>query len=284
MSVWREIQPQYSNPEAYTVEESYYGNGNYPPDWERRKKAIWQQQSDTCGRCGRERDEVHRVNVHHIQPLSEGGSNELDNLVGLCCDCHALRHPYSDKIEGYYAESPVYPAKDAVREVATVRSKRIEDAESVSSLVKNDLSTLEQYSSPEANQPSITEYTYSIEEDHARKLPEKLTTLLRQYGEYPESSEYYTIDISIKLQTIRGILFDYTPELEVSTDGEIRRRSDWQGRWRKLSLCLEISENANELVLVLSDGTGTSEHMIQLNQQFIRVNFTARPSSLLDGN
>jgi hypothetical protein len=216
--------------------------------------------------------------------LSEGGSNELDNLVGLCCDCHALRHPYSSKIEGYYAESPVYPAKDAVSEVATVRSKRIEDAEYISSSVKNDLSTLEQYSSPEANQPSITEYTYSIEEDHARKLPEKLTTLLKQRGEYPESSEYYTVNILIELQTIRGVLFDYTPELETSTDGEIRRRSDWQGRWRKLSLSLDISEDANKLVLILSDGTGTFERTIQLNQQFIQVNLTARPSSLLYGD
>ena len=281
MPKYREIQPRFEDSDAYSVKESYYGNGNYPPDWGRRRKAIWQQQSDICGRCGRDRDDVYRVNTHHIQPLNEGGSNALDNLVGLCCDCHALRHPYSDKIEGFYANSPVYPAKDAVPEVATVRSKNIRDVEYISSAVESDLSTLEKYSSTEVNQKSINEYTYSIGADYAKKLPDELITLLRRHGEYPESSDYYTVNVSIQLQTIRGVLFDYTPELKINTDGEIRRCSDWQGRWRNLSLSLELTENASELVLIVCDGTGESEHPIQLDKQYIEANFTARPSSLL---
>jgi 5-methylcytosine-specific restriction endonuclease McrA len=30
--------------------------------------------------------------VHHVKPVSEGGNNELDNLVVLCPTCHAVVH------------------------------------------------------------------------------------------------------------------------------------------------------------------------------------------------
>jgi hypothetical protein len=38
-----------------------------------------------------------RVEVHHIQPESQGGSNELENAITLCFDCHADAGHYNTK-------------------------------------------------------------------------------------------------------------------------------------------------------------------------------------------
>ncbi|MCJ2532065.1 MAG: HNH endonuclease [Candidatus Thermoplasmatota archaeon] len=32
--------------------------------------------------------------MHHIDFLSESGSNGLSNLITLCKDCHAMQHPH----------------------------------------------------------------------------------------------------------------------------------------------------------------------------------------------
>ncbi len=32
------------------------------------------------------------LEVHHIIPLSDGGSNSLENLITLCKKCHIKRH------------------------------------------------------------------------------------------------------------------------------------------------------------------------------------------------
>jgi 5-methylcytosine-specific restriction endonuclease McrA len=43
-------------------------------------------------RCG-----APAVDVHHIVPLSSGGSNSLTNLLHLCLDCHCRRHRHMFK-------------------------------------------------------------------------------------------------------------------------------------------------------------------------------------------
>ena len=41
-----------------------------------------------CENCGKE-DELE---VHHIIPLVEGGSDDFENFVALCSDCHKIFH------------------------------------------------------------------------------------------------------------------------------------------------------------------------------------------------
>lgn len=41
-----------------------------------------------CSNCGSEEN----IEYHHIKPLSLGGTNELNNIVPLCSECHSLLH------------------------------------------------------------------------------------------------------------------------------------------------------------------------------------------------
>lgn len=45
----------------------------------------------TCGNCGRDNTEIP-IEYHHIVPLALGGTNNINNLVALCTDCHKLAH------------------------------------------------------------------------------------------------------------------------------------------------------------------------------------------------
>jgi hypothetical protein len=273
MEDWREIDPQFDDPDNYDIESSFYNSGRYPPDWNRRCRAIWQQQSSRCGRCRRSQEEVYQTNVHHIQPLSKGGLNTLDNLVGLCCDCHALIHPHKEGIEGVYFEAPLFPADTAIPQVATVRSKRA-DGE-IPSEVERDLETLEQYSSPQSNSEALNSYTFDIEAKHAKKLPEQLVDILRQNDVIAESSDYYEIELRIKLRGVQAVITDYTPELDIQSDATLIKHDDWTGRWRTLTRRLTLSEDATEVTIELTDETGTTRDVISLDSEIESVELSA---------
>lgn len=68
-----------------------YKEGGYPEDWESRRMAILHRDGGHCQVCGdvRPQQELH---VHHKQPVSEGGTHELENLELRCADCHAEAH------------------------------------------------------------------------------------------------------------------------------------------------------------------------------------------------
>ena len=53
------------------------------------KAAVLSRDNYTCQICG-EKDS--KLEVHHIQFRSKGGSNMMDNLVTLCRDCHKQIH------------------------------------------------------------------------------------------------------------------------------------------------------------------------------------------------
>ncbi len=60
---------------------------DYPPDWSQRAEKV-KERDRSCTSCG-----SHRfLQVHHITPLSKGGSNKLSNLVLLCESCHKKEH------------------------------------------------------------------------------------------------------------------------------------------------------------------------------------------------
>jgi len=66
----------------------------YPSDWNQRRKTLFKQYEWKCQHCGAvipaESDcELH---AHHVQPISEGGGHELENLIPLCRRCHQEIH------------------------------------------------------------------------------------------------------------------------------------------------------------------------------------------------
>lgn len=61
---------------------------SYPPDWNNRTKKMLEGNL-SCSKCTKRNQQLH---VHHIIPLSRGGSNRYDNLEVLCESCHSKEH------------------------------------------------------------------------------------------------------------------------------------------------------------------------------------------------
>jgi len=91
-------------------------------NWPATREYVLKRDNFECGDCGvsiapsRERS----AEVHHKTPVSEGGSDDLSNLVALCRDCHLKRHRQDDVRE---STQPM-TNKDTVE--TTVGSKVVE--------------------------------------------------------------------------------------------------------------------------------------------------------------
>lgn len=53
-----------------------------------KEAAVYEQQNGRCLLCGK----LVIEHYHHLRPRHEGGSNTLENLAGLCKDCHTKVH------------------------------------------------------------------------------------------------------------------------------------------------------------------------------------------------
>lgn len=78
---------------AYSTEwesacETY---SSYPPDWQNRCEKVKARDGYKCTACGYPegfRRRSRELHVHHSIALSDGGTNDLNNLVTLCHICH----------------------------------------------------------------------------------------------------------------------------------------------------------------------------------------------------
>lgn len=64
----------------------------YPEDWGMRRQYIAEINEYSCQKCRRKG--FLGFHVHHILPLSKGGTNSLENLAYLCQRCHENEHPH----------------------------------------------------------------------------------------------------------------------------------------------------------------------------------------------
>lgn len=53
--------------------------------WQKTRKAVIGKHNNKCYMCG---DSGVKLDVHHIVPVLNGGSNHHDNLIPLCKSCH----------------------------------------------------------------------------------------------------------------------------------------------------------------------------------------------------
>ncbi|MFC6974063.1 HNH endonuclease [Halomicroarcula sp. GCM10025709] len=85
------MNSKYTDPNTYS--------GDYPPDWDARRRYVYERDDWTCQRCGTASgphggQDSPALHAHHQTPLSHGGSNGLNNLVTLCEACHDSAHDH----------------------------------------------------------------------------------------------------------------------------------------------------------------------------------------------
>ena len=66
----------------------YKSNERYGYQW-RKLRSYFLSANPLCEMCKTEGRYKAATEVHHIKPLSEGGTNDFENLMALCKSCHS---------------------------------------------------------------------------------------------------------------------------------------------------------------------------------------------------
>jgi hypothetical protein len=80
-----------------------------PPDWPKRKNALFVRDNKQCFRCSKYID-INTMEVYMIRPVSQGGKYYLENLLPLCKDCHKVLTLKSDdkKLDSLFIKDKLY--------------------------------------------------------------------------------------------------------------------------------------------------------------------------------
>lgn len=78
------------------------------------KERIISMHGDKCVICGSKHRS--RLEIHHVIPKSEGGTNEIGNLIPLCHICHCAVHKINDL--NPYGMSMLKRVVDKIGEIA----------------------------------------------------------------------------------------------------------------------------------------------------------------------
>ena len=66
--------------------ERGYGNA-----WDKLRKLVLQRDKHLCQPCLAKRRVTPATQVDHITPKAKGGTDDLDNLQGICGPCHEAK-------------------------------------------------------------------------------------------------------------------------------------------------------------------------------------------------
>jgi hypothetical protein len=64
------------------------GGEKWARDWRTARDKALTRAGHRCSRCGA----TEKLHVHHIKPVSRGGTDALSNLTVLCATCHRAEH------------------------------------------------------------------------------------------------------------------------------------------------------------------------------------------------
>lgn len=67
---------------------NYKHTERYGYQW-RKIRAFFLSENPLCEMCKREGRYTDATEIHHVVPLSEGGTNDFENLMPLCKSCHS---------------------------------------------------------------------------------------------------------------------------------------------------------------------------------------------------
>jgi len=72
----------------------------YPADWDQRRRKVYNRDGYECKRCGDSggSNGDTELYAHHKNPISNGGTHHMSNLVTLCRSCHGDMHPNNPKL------------------------------------------------------------------------------------------------------------------------------------------------------------------------------------------
>jgi len=70
------------------IENGTYRSGVTPEI----RKYILNRDSYCCGKCKSSYSDDRMMQVHHIIPVSDGGGDDLTNLITVCRNCHRKIH------------------------------------------------------------------------------------------------------------------------------------------------------------------------------------------------
>ena len=90
--VWSSVQGTKTGGAPKKVDSQFERYSTYPPDWSARKEEVINRDGNYCSACGA----AGGLHLHHILPMSKGGSHRLDNLILLCASCHSDAHEGRD--------------------------------------------------------------------------------------------------------------------------------------------------------------------------------------------
>ena len=54
----------------------------------KRRREVYRRDGWRCALC----DSTQYIQIHHCVPRGQGGTDEVENLITLCADCHTLAH------------------------------------------------------------------------------------------------------------------------------------------------------------------------------------------------
>lgn len=70
--------------------------------WWDLRDFVFKRDKGMCVSCAQQGRRVPGKEVHHIVPLSRGGTNTPSNLVTLCLSCHERRHAGNKHLASYH--------------------------------------------------------------------------------------------------------------------------------------------------------------------------------------
>ena len=86
-------------PEHKRLVAAQYNRYERTPEMKKRYNGVWPAirrryiaAHPLCEMCRREGRITPAAEVHHILPVSQGGTNEASNLMALCQSCHTKIH------------------------------------------------------------------------------------------------------------------------------------------------------------------------------------------------
>jgi hypothetical protein len=186
----------------------------YGPEWETRREEILERDGHTCRRCFRDKGHLQ---VHHIVPKSEGGSEADENLITLCRPCHAVQHPENPAFDDSRPKATLYPDPEAPQPVAWMQYPQHHECERCETELEDCREII-------AFHPPDPERTLALCKPCAGCLLE----------EKPNAKHYLTAQDRLRLSELTERASEAQFRYELGADSILRFRRDPQNLWEKM--------------------------------------------------